>query len=85
MEEERMEENGRECKGRGREWKENTLFPPSLAYWPTTTSPISRLPVFVMGLLAGLQDKVLEGVLGHWMKDLENKILMGLQDGVMVG
>ena len=34
---------------------------PSLAYWPTTTSPISRLPVFVMGLLAGLQDKVMVG------------------------
>jgi len=27
----------------------------SLAQWPTTTSPISRLPVFIIGVLAGLQ------------------------------
>ena len=30
-------------------------FLPSLAQWPTTTSPISRLPVFIIGVLAGLQ------------------------------
>jgi len=27
----------------------------SLAQWPTTTFPISRLPVFIIGVLAGLQ------------------------------
>ena len=28
---------------------------PSLAQWPTTTFPICRLPVFIIGVLAGLQ------------------------------
>ena len=32
------------------------LFP-SLAQWPTTTFPISRLPVFIIGVLAGLQNQ----------------------------
>ena len=31
------------------------LIFPSLAQWPTTTFPISRLPVFIIGVLAGLQ------------------------------
>ena len=33
------------------------LLFPSLAQWPTTTFPISRLPVFIIGVLAGLQNQ----------------------------